>query len=51
MTDMMAEIAAFDGRTAKIVGPARSGKTEALLRRAAAAVAADSYMARLKQKQ
>ena len=40
MTDMMAEIAAFDGRTAKIVGPARSGKTEALLRRAAAAVAA-----------
>ena len=34
MTDMMAEIAAFDGRTAKIVGPARSGKTEALLRRA-----------------
>ena len=31
MTDMMAEIAAFDGRTAKIVGPARSGKTEALL--------------------
>lgn len=33
MTDMMAEIAAFDGRTAKIVGPARSGKTEALLRR------------------
>ena len=32
MTDMMAEIAAFDGRTAKIVGPARSGKTEALLR-------------------
>ncbi|MFR5828992.1 MAG: UvrD-helicase domain-containing protein, partial [Adlercreutzia equolifaciens] len=36
----MAEIAAFDGRTAKIVGPARSGKTEALLRRAAAAVAA-----------
>ena len=40
MTDMMAEIAAFDGRTAKIGGPARSGKTEALLRRAAAAVAA-----------
>ena len=40
MTDMMAEIAAFDGRTAKIVGPTRSGKTEALLRRAAAAVAA-----------
>lgn len=40
MTDTMAEIAAFDGRTAKIVGPARSGKTEALLRRAAAAVAA-----------
>ena len=40
MTDMMAEIAAFDGRTAKIVGPACSGKTEALLRRAAAAVAA-----------
>lgn len=40
MTEMMAEIAAFDGRTAKIVGPARSGKTEALLRRAAAAVAA-----------
>lgn len=40
MTDMMAEIAVFDGRTAKIVGPARSGKTEALLRRAAAAVAA-----------
>ena len=35
MTGMMAEIAAFDGRTAKIVGPARSGKTEALLRRAA----------------
>ena len=42
MTDMMAEIAAFDGRTAKIAGPTRSGKTEALLRRAAAAVAADS---------
>ena len=40
MIDMMAEIAAFDGRTAKIVGPARSGKTEALLRRATAAVAA-----------
>lgn len=40
MTDRIAEIAAFDGRTAKIVGPARSGKTEALLRRAAAAVAA-----------
>ena len=40
MTDKIAEIAAFDGRTAKIVGPARSGKTEALLRRAAAAVAA-----------
>ena len=40
MTDMMAEIAAFDGRTAKIAGPTRSGKTAALLRRAAAAVAA-----------
>ena len=40
MTDMMAEIAAFDGRTAKIVGPARSGKTEALLRRAGLSYAA-----------
>lgn len=40
MTDQMDAIAAFDGRIAKIEGPARSGKTEALLRRAAAAVAA-----------
>ena len=40
MTDQIAAIAAFEGRIAKVEGPARSGKTEALLRRAAAAVAA-----------
>lgn len=40
MTDVMNEIAAFDGRMAKVVGPVRSGKTEALVRRAAACVAA-----------
>ena len=34
------EIAAFDGRAAKVVGAVRTGKTEALVRRAAAAVAA-----------
>lgn len=40
MTDQIAAIAAFDGRIAKVEGPVRSGKTEVLLRRAAAAVAA-----------
>lgn len=40
MTDQIAAIAAFEGRIAKVEGPARSGKTEALLRRPAAAVAA-----------
>ena len=40
MTDQIDAIAAFDGRIAKVEGPVRSGKTEALLRRAAAAVAA-----------
>lgn len=40
MTDQIAAIAAFEGRIAEVEGPARSGKTEALLRRAAAAVAA-----------
>uniref|UniRef100_UPI002570A796 UvrD-helicase domain-containing protein n=1 Tax=Adlercreutzia caecimuris TaxID=671266 RepID=UPI002570A796 len=39
MTDVIAEIAAFDGRIAKITGPVRSGKTEALVRRAATLVA------------
>lgn len=39
MTDQIDAIAAFDGRIAKIEGPVRSGKTEALLRRAASAVA------------
>ena len=36
MTDVIAEIAAFNGRIAKVAGPVRSGKTEALVRRAAA---------------
>ena len=40
MTDVIAEIAAFDGRIAKITGPVRSGKTEALVRRAAALLSA-----------
>lgn len=40
MTDVIAEIAAFDGRIAKVSGPVRSGKTEALVRRAAALLAA-----------
>ncbi|MEC4174853.1 UvrD-helicase domain-containing protein [Adlercreutzia sp. R7] len=39
MTDTFAAIAAFDGRIAKVTGPVRSGKTEALLRRAAHALA------------
>ena len=39
MTDMMAEIAAFDGRMAKIVGP-RSGQDRGAAARAAAVVAA-----------
>ena len=39
MTDVIAEIAAFSGRIAKIAGPVRSGKTEALVRRAATLVA------------
>ena len=37
---MIDEIAAFEGRVAKVCGPVRSGKTEALVRRAAALVAA-----------
>ncbi len=37
---MMDKIASFTGRMAKIEGPARSGKTEALLQRAAALIAA-----------
>ena len=40
MTATLNEIAAFTGRIAKITGPVRSGKTEALIRRAATAVAA-----------
>ena len=40
MTDVIAEIAAFNGRIAKITGPVRSGKTEALVRRAAALLSA-----------
>ena len=40
MTDQIAAIAAFEGRIAKVDGPARPGKTESLLRRAAAAGAA-----------
>lgn len=40
MTDQIAAIAAFEDRIAKVEGPVRSGKTEALLRRAAAGVAA-----------
>lgn len=39
MTTLMNDIAAFDGRMAKVAGPVRSGKTEALLRRAATLVA------------
>lgn len=39
MTELVNEIAAFDGRIAKISGPVRSGKTEALIRRAAACIA------------
>ena len=39
MTATVAEIAAFDGRIAKVCGPVRSGKTEALVKRAAALVA------------
>ncbi len=40
MTDLVNDIAAFEGRVAKVAGPVRSGKTEALVRRAAAAIAA-----------
>lgn len=40
MTELTNDIAAFTGRIAKIAGPVRSGKTEALIRRAANAVAA-----------
>ena len=40
MTDVIAEIAAFNGRIAKVAGPVRSGKTEALVRRAAALLSA-----------
>ena len=40
MTDLVNDIATFDGRVAKVAGPVRSGKTEALVRRAAAAIAA-----------
>ena len=39
MTALVNDIAAFDGRMAKVAGPVRSGKTEALLRRAATLVA------------
>lgn len=38
MTSTIKEIAAFDERMAKIVGPARSGKTEALVQRCVALV-------------
>ncbi len=38
---MIDTIASFDGRIAKIVGAAQTGKTEALVRRAAALVAAE----------
>ena len=40
MTSVINEIAAFSGRMAKVCGPVRSGKTEALVRRAATLVAA-----------
>lgn len=35
---MIEAIASFDGRIAKVQGPARSGKTEALVRRCACLV-------------